>query len=94
MKLTHQQGKHGHFCGVSLHMMAHVVEMFYIFRYHVGVIRHDIMLLPQHRNSHGTVTTSCRLAGVQNRIFCVADTSTERNPSRAVMGWGKNSTME
>jgi hypothetical protein len=30
MKLTYQQVKNGHFCDVSLHMTAHVVEMFYI----------------------------------------------------------------
>jgi hypothetical protein len=35
MKLPHQQVKSGHFCDVSLHMTAHVVEMFYTFRYRV-----------------------------------------------------------
>ncbi len=36
MKLPHQQVKHGHFCDVSLHMTAHVVEMVYTSRYRVG----------------------------------------------------------
>jgi hypothetical protein len=36
MKLPHQQVKSGHFCDVSLHMTAHVVEMFYTYRYRVG----------------------------------------------------------
>jgi len=35
MKLPHQQVKNGHFCDVSLHMTAHVVEMFDTFRYRI-----------------------------------------------------------
>jgi hypothetical protein len=35
MKLPHQQVENGHFCVVSLHMLAYFVEMFYIFRYRV-----------------------------------------------------------
>jgi hypothetical protein len=45
------------------------------------------VLRSQLRNSHGTFNTSCRLAGVQNRTFRVADTSTERKLYRAVMVW-------